>query len=129
MLAGEISEENSRGVPFQWGREGDRPEPGEQGAVWLVAGGLDLERQGALCHPGGRRGGVGSLVQSCCQHVAGPSQYQSVGQSWSVCLLQKYGGREYVGGVGLQNQEFSFAPPYEGNNFTEIVRFLAASIN
>ena len=57
------------------------------------------------------------------------SQYQSVGQSWSVCLLQKYGGREYVGGVGLQNQEFSFAPPYEGNNFTEIVRFVAASNN
>ena len=51
MLAGEISEENSRGVPFQWGREGDPPEPGEQGAVRLVAGGLDLERQGALCHP------------------------------------------------------------------------------
>ena len=78
MLAGEISEENSRGVPFQWGREGDPPEPGEQGAVRLLAGGLELERQGALCHPGGRRGGVGSLVQSCCQHVAGPSQYQLV---------------------------------------------------
>ena len=52
------------------------------------------------------------------------SQYQSVGQSWSVCLLQKYGGREYVGGVGLQNQEFSFAPPFEGNNFSQIVRFV-----
>ena len=37
-------------------------------------------------------------------------------------MLQKYGGREYFAGVGLQNQEYSFAPPYEGNNFTQLVR-------
>ena len=42
----------------------------------------------------------------------------------AVNMWQKYGEREYFGGVGLQNQEFSFAPPFEGNNFSQIVRFV-----
>ena len=71
LVAGQVSEEDSGDISVQWRREADPGEPREQGAVRLLAGCLDLETRGALRDPGGRRGGVSSLVQSCGQHVAG----------------------------------------------------------